>query len=91
MTINLKASDLVLGDKVNLLGGEPYGWATVVQITGEEVHIFRVYVHVGDFSYTGGVLHFTGSETVKVWSKSDREFVVDAYTHEKMSKVGALK
>lgn len=91
MTIKLTAKDLVLGDKVNLLPGEPYGWATVVQITDEEVHMVRPYVHIGDFTYTGGVLNYLGNETVKVWAKSDRTFEADTYTHSKMTEAGALK
>jgi len=88
-TIKLKADELVLGDAVNLLEG-PYGWGTVVQITDEEVHIFRPYVHIGDFSYTGGVLHYTGHELVKRYKHSGCEFVVDQFTHAQMAKTGAL-
>ncbi len=88
-TLKLQASELVLGDQVDLLGG-PYGWATVVNITDDEVHMIRPYIHIGDFEYTGGVLHYTGHETVKVYRESDRTFEVDSYTHGKMLQ-GALR
>lgn len=89
-TLTMKADDLVLGDEVRLLEG-PYGWGTVVQIKDDEVHIFRPYVHIGDFSYTGGVLYYIGSELIKVWRGASRVFTVDAYTHNRMAKEGALK
>lgn len=90
-TVKVLAKDLVLGDRVNLLPGEPYGWATVVNVTAEEVHLFRVYVHVSDVEYTGGLLHYTGHELVKVWREDSREFTVDAYYHRKMREPGAIK
>lgn len=90
-SITLNATDLVLGDKVDLLGGDPYGWGTVVQITAEEVHIFRPYVHIGDFSYTGGVQHYIGTELVKVYKFSTRTFEADASTHKQMTAPGALR
>lgn len=89
-TIKLNTEDLILGDRVRLIDG-PYGWGTVVQVTEEEVHIFRVFVHVSDVVYTGGLLHYTGHELVKVWRKDSREFTVDEYYHRKMSESGALK
>lgn len=88
--IQLKADQLVLGDQVQLID-DPYGWGTVVNIADDHAEIFRPYVHIGDFHYTGGVLHYIGSETVKVWIKGARVFDVDAYTHERMSREGALR
>ena len=94
-TLNLTVIGLVLGDAVRLLE-EPYGWGTVVKITGEEVHIKRPYTHIGDVRFGGSegsryVLDYIGQETVKVWLYSDRVLTVDAYTHERMSQEGALK
>ena len=89
-TVTLKTEDLVLGDRVRLME-DPYGWGTVVQVTEEEVHIFRVFVHVSDFVYTGGLMHYTGHELVKVWRKDSREFTVDAYYHRKVREPGAFK
>lgn len=91
-TIKLKAAELVLGDQVDLLGS-PFGWATVVQITGEEVHMVRPYIHIADFTYTGGVMNYIGTETVKVFKGEgcSRTYNVDASTHARMSKAGALR
>lgn len=71
----LLASDLRLGDRVNLLPGEPYGWGTVVKV-GELVEVYRPYVHIADFEYTGGVLHYLGHETVKIWREDKRPLMV---------------
>lgn len=58
--------ELRLGDTVKLsLAG--YATGTVFQITSDEVHIVRPYIHTNDFSYTGGVLWYTGVEIVKLW------------------------
>lgn len=63
---------LSLGDIVQLFD-DGYGTATVVQITDDEVHLFRPYVHTADFSYTGGVIPYIGTETVKLWRKDSRD------------------
>ena len=90
--LTLGTDELVLGDEVNLLGAStPYSWGTVVNVTDELVEIHRLYVHIGDFSYTGGVLHYIGTEMVRVSRKSNRTFKVNAYTHKRMTKEGALK
>jgi len=88
----LMASELVLGDRV-LLFDDAYGWGTVVKIADEEVHVFRPYVHIGDFSYTGGVLHYIGSEVVKLYKGKDtrQTYNVDSVNHDRMSQPGALK
>ena len=73
------ANVLLLGDRVNLFAdqpGAPYGWATVVQVTEEEVTVVRPYVHTSDFSYTGGLMSYLGQETCKLYRKSDRIFDV---------------
>lgn len=79
-TIDVPARDLVLGDVVKVMEGA-WGWATVVRIEEDVVHLFRPYVHVGDFSYTGGVLHYIGSETFSLIRDSGRSYTVDASTH----------
>lgn len=89
-TVEVSAEALRLGDRVCLFEG-PYGWGTVVQVTEDEVHIFRVYVHVSDVVYTGGLMHYTGHELVKVWREDSRKFTVDEYYHRKMREPGALK
>jgi hypothetical protein len=94
-TIELKAVDLVLGDRVRLMDG-PYGWATVVEMTGDMVKMVRPYVHVGDTEFGGVddkryVLNYLGTEEVNVCRVGERLYTADRYTHECMSQVGALK
>ena len=60
-------------------------------IKDDVVSIFRPYVHIGDFEYTGGVLHYIGTEMVRDFVNTSRMFTVDAYTHQQMTKEGALK
>ena len=94
-TIELKAVDLVLGDRIRLMES-PYGWATVVEITGDTVKMVRPYVHVGDTEFGGVddkryVLNYLGTEAVRVSRVGERLYTADRYTHECMSQVGALK
>jgi len=88
VTIVVPGVDIVLGDAIKLMD-TPYGWATVVKIEGDNLHVFRPFVHIGNFSYTGGVLHYTGTETFTV-VRSARSYTVDSYTHELMTGKGAL-
>ncbi|MGE3483463.1 MAG: hypothetical protein AB7L09_01905 [Nitrospira sp.] len=88
--IKLLPKDLVLGDEVRLFD-TPFGWGTVVKITDEEVHIFRVYVHIHPVVYISGLLHYTGHELVTLPRDSTRDYDVDAYNHKRMSEPGALK
>jgi len=67
--------DINLGDTVRLNLPE-YGTATVFNVTEDEVHLVRPYIHLADFSYTGGVMHYTGTEIVKLWRDSDRTLTV---------------
>jgi len=68
--------DINLGDTVRLSLPE-YGTATVFNVTEDEVHLVRPYIHLADStSYTGGVMHYTGTEIVKLWRDSDRTLTV---------------
>lgn len=89
-TLKMTPSELVLGDKVQVVEG-PFGWGTVVEITDEIVKVFRPYVHISDFTYTGGVLHYVGHEYVTYFRDSRRAVEVDAHTHDRMMQPGALK
>ncbi len=63
------ANVLLLGDRINLSAdqsGAPYGWGTVVQVSGEVVTVHRPYVHVSDFCTTGKLISYLGQETVKL-------------------------
>ena len=65
--------ELRLGDKVKLFEGD-YGTGTVFNVEGGAVSIIRPYIHTADFSYTGGVQWYIGTETVKVSVESERCF-----------------
>jgi hypothetical protein len=64
----VKAEELRLGDVVVSFEHGPYGHATVKRIYEDlgEVELLRVYVHSGDFSYTGGVICTIGYEEYRV-------------------------
>ena len=64
-------AELRLGDEVDL-GLESYGTATVVKIKDGVVELIRPFIHIGEFSYTGGVLNYIGTETVKLFVDSTR-------------------
>lgn len=61
----IPARDLKLGDVVDLdfMTG-PFNTAIVRQATPEFVILFRPYVHNSDFSHTGGIICYHGSEDV---------------------------
>lgn len=61
-----------LGDTVKLFEG-PWGFAIVTQITADEIILTRPYGTTADFSYTGGVIFYTGQEECK-YLKSDTRF-----------------
>lgn len=67
----IKICDLKLGDVVQLSEGA-YMCATVQQVTADEVILFRPYVHCADFSYSGGVITYIGTETVKYYKDTER-------------------
>lgn len=75
IVITKKAAELKLTDQIRLFE-DPYGWATVREITEEEVILTRPYIATADFSYTGGVMTYIGLEEVKLWLGSDRVFEV---------------
>jgi len=87
-TKTVEGTEIVLGDVVKILAS-PYGWATVVKIEGNDATLFRPYVHIGDFEYTGGVLHYIGTSTFTI-ALEGRSYEVDEYTHRTMTKKGAL-
>lgn len=60
----MKASDCRLGDVVRVIEG-PYCDSTVVDII-DRVYLFRPYVHISDFEYTGGVIPYIGIENFDV-------------------------
>lgn len=60
----LSASQLQLGDTVQMVRDSvtPFATSMVVQVTENKVTLFRPYGHLGDFSYTGGVIPYIGTE-----------------------------
>lgn len=70
----IAASELKLGDRVRL-NEASYADATVKQIDENVVHLIRPYIHHEDFSYTGGVICYIGTEDVVI-SRSDARTVV---------------
>lgn len=64
----MKAKELRLRDVVRYADDRMPAWGTMVvsQITADEVHFFRPYAITSDFAYTGGVIPYIGTETVKI-------------------------
>ena len=73
--IKVKYRDLQLADAVKL-SEQPYGWATVKQVTEDAVTFFKPYVHTENFKYTGGVICLIGIEEFRVCRDSDTEIEV---------------
>jgi hypothetical protein len=73
--LTLKTRDLKLADVVQLSEGA-YMCATVSMVTEDSVTLIRPYMHSADFSYTGGVITYTGHETVTLYRGSDRTVTV---------------
>lgn len=57
----IKARQMKLGDVVRT-GTDAFADAIVKKITDKHVTLFRPYGHASDFSYTGGVICYTGTE-----------------------------
>jgi hypothetical protein len=72
------ASEMQLADTVRLFDSSysAYCDATVKNITEEEVILDRPYTHSSDFSYTGGVILFTGIEECRLWKGSNTKYAL---------------
>ena len=66
----MKAAELRLADRVRLFEGE-FGDAVITKIEEDAVTAFRPYATTADFSYTGGVIPYIGTETVRLSLNSD--------------------
>lgn len=73
--MTVKVADLKLGDVLQLFEGA-YGTATVKQIKDGVVTLFRPYAATEDFSYTGGVICYTGIEECKYMLDGREQFKV---------------
>lgn len=72
MTI-IRAMDMQLGDVIRPFdSGNPGPWtsAIVKRITDDSIVLFRPYGVSADFSYTGGVICYTGIEEYTIARKS---------------------
>lgn len=79
----LKTSELKLGDVVSVFEHkEGFDTATVINIVNGEVVLFRPYVHISDYSHTGGVTPYLGFEEFRV-SQSERIVTVYSRTEVK--------
>lgn len=61
-THQLRLGDVVKTSKLD----EAFTTATVINVTEDEVTLFRPYVHTGDYSHTGGVTPYIGFEQYKL-------------------------
>ena len=61
---SVPANELRLGDQVQMFS-DSYGWATVSKADDETVTLTRPFVHLADFTYTGGRIPYIGIETIK--------------------------
>ena len=69
----IKAKNLKLADIVRL-NGQPFSDMIVKKATEETVTFFRPYGVTADFSYTGGVICYTGVEEFTVDRDNPSEF-----------------
>jgi hypothetical protein len=68
-------SALALGDIVKVAAG-PYGTATVRQVYPDgSAQVWRPYIMVADFSYTGGVIPSIGLEDFRLFPGSTVELL----------------
>ena len=75
MAEHVKTCDLRLADVVKVFDG-PWSTGIVTHIDGNMVTMFRPYGTTADFSYSGGVIPYIGTETIKVPVDSSRMFLV---------------
>lgn len=65
-------NELRLGDVIQCFEGA-YGTGTVTQVTETEIVVTRPYIQVSDFSYTGGLIPYTGLETIRMSRDVERD------------------
>lgn len=79
-----KIAELKIGDVVKLLPINPndtFNEMTVIAATTAFVKFFRPYVHLGDFTHTGGVTPYIGIEEFEVplGHPAEYEFLENIY------------
>lgn len=76
---SLKANEMKIGDVVKLANvTSAYSHSTVIKIDKENnlITLFRPYVHLADFTYTGGVIPYVGTEKHEIWMNSPCEYIL---------------
>lgn len=71
----MPVAELKLGDIIQCFEG-PFGTGVIQGIEGDMVKVFRPYAKTDDFSYTGGVICYTGIEHYAFWKSEKREVFV---------------
>ena len=82
----IKPRDMQLADVITCTPGHAFTTGIVKRITDASVTIFRPYAVTADFSYTGGVICYTGVEEFVLPRDSDAEYeLLSCTTHELLS------
>jgi hypothetical protein len=68
--------ELKLGDVIRSDHAGVYVDSTVVKIESPFVTLIRPFVHLADFTYTGGVMHYIGTEEWELPLSGDSEWTV---------------
>lgn len=75
--IKVRPGELKLGDVVtDAVKHSPWGTAIVRRVTKDTVTFFRPYGVSEDFSYTGGVICYTGVEEFTINKSLDETFTL---------------
>jgi len=72
-TQTVEARNLKIGDTVRLYDG-PFADAIVKQVAEGLITFWRPYGHSADFTYTGGVICYIGTETFSRYADSTEEY-----------------
>lgn len=73
----IRTKEIQLGDVVSLFPDDPFSTAIVRQIKDGFIHLFRPYVTIADFSYTGGVIPYIGIEDYTI--SVDQDIAITLY------------
>ena len=84
MTTILKTSELQLADVVCQMDSRtnPFSTCVVTKVEDGKVTLFRPYAVTADFSYTGGVIPYTGTEQYEV--EQDSNLMWDVFSRKEL-------
>ena len=72
MIITIQAKELKLGDVIQCLGiNQEFSTGIVKQVKSDSITIYRPYAVTANFSYTGGVICYTGIEEYQIPRNDD--------------------